>query len=168
MTDIAFYHLTSSTEEDALPLLLNKTMAAGKKAVVSSRASSMANLSSAVWSFGHMASGRKGITYGGDGSWLPHGIAGKDDDDAALCPIWFSGDTEKNLNNAEFGFFLDGQEPSSMLESNEQLDRIFILFNGLDDNAVTRARVQWKSLRDQGHDLSYWTQDDSGKWQKTA
>lgn len=168
MTDIAFYHLTSSTEEDALPLLLNKTAAAGKKAVVSSNPSGMQNLSSAVWSFGHTASGRKGVSYGGEGSWLPHGIAGKDDDDAALCPIWFSGDTEQNLNNAEFGFFLDGHEPTPMLEKGAHFDRIFILFNGLNDSSVTLARAQWASLRDQGHALSYWTQDDNGKWQKTA
>lgn len=168
MTDIAFYHLTASSQDDALPILLNKTIAAGKKAVVASNPKVMQNLSSSVWSYGHISSGRGGGSNGGEGSWLAHGISGKDDDDAALCPIWFSGDTGQNLNNAEFGFFLDGQGPSGLAENDVQLDRVFILFNGLDDTAVSHARDQWKALREQGHDLSYWTQDDAGKWQKTA
>ena len=102
------------------------------------------------------------------GSWLAHGIAGKDDEDAALCPIWFSGASGQNLNNAEFSFFLDGQDPLQLTENNAKFDRIFILFNGLDDAAVTLARTQWKGLSEQEHDLSYWTQDDDGKWQKSA
>lgn len=161
MADIAFYHLVASTQDDALPILLNKTLAAGKKAVVMCNPKGMQNLSSVVWSYGETLSERGG---GGDGegSWLAHGLAGKDDDDAALCPIWFSGDTGQNLNNAEYGFFLDGHDPASA----QTFERVFILFNGLDDSAVTVARDQWRALKEQGHELSYWAQDDGGAWQK--
>ena len=64
-------------------------------------------------------------------SWLPHGIAGKDDDDAALCPIWLSGETQDNPIAAEFVFYLDGMTPQNA----GGFDRIFIFFNGLDDTA---------------------------------
>ena len=164
MTDIAFYHLTASDAADALPQLINKTLAAGKKALVSSSQSHIATLSTALWSHGHTAPAQGRPSYGGQGSWLPHGIAGKDEDDAALCPIWFSGEFQDNPIAAEFSFYLDGMTPQNA----GGFDRIFILFNGLDDAAVTTARTQWKSLREEGHDLSYWTQDDSGAWKKTA
>ena len=164
MTDIAFYHLTSSGADDALPQLLSKTVAAGKKAMVVSDPNGIVPLSTALWTYGHQPNMRGGAAYGGAGSWLPHGIAGKDDDDASLCPIWFAGNKAENSNNAEFAFYLDGHNPQSV----DAFDRVFVMFNGLDDAAVTSARDQWKGLRDEGHDLSYWTQDDRGKWEKTA
>ena len=67
MTDIAFYHLTASSKDDALPILLNKTIVAGKKAMVVCDPESMQNLSSSLWSFGHTSSGRSGASYGGEG-----------------------------------------------------------------------------------------------------
>ena len=164
MTDIAFYHMTASEAQDALPQLLNKTVAAGKKAVVASRPDHISTLSSALWSYGHVQGGQGRPSYGGEGSWLAHGIAGKDDDDADLCPIWFAGEQDHNPISAEFSFYLDGVNP----EQAARFDRVFILFNGLDDHAVTTARAQWKSLRGDGHQLSYWTQDDRGAWKKTA
>jgi DNA polymerase-3 subunit chi len=159
MTDIAFYHLTASPADKALPLLLEKTMGAGKKAVVSSAPSELTSLSAAIWSHGHSNGG----SAGGQGSWIPHGIAGKDDDDAELCPIWFRADGGEDPINADFAFYLDGLAP----EGTDKYDRIFILFNGRDDDAVDEARRQWKSLQDAGHQLSYWTQDNAGSWQKT-
>ena len=167
MTDIAFYHLTASEAQDALPQLIAKTIAAGKKALISSDKNQLSALSAALWSYGHTAPQGKSSYNGantGDASWLPHGITGKDDDDADLCPIWFTAETGQNANKAEFSFYLDGVMPQDA----STFERIFILFNGLDDTAVSNARTQWKSLRDKGYTLSYWTQDDRGAWQKTA
>ena len=39
-----------------------------------------------------------------------------------------------------------------------------ILFDGSDDTAVARARDQWRALKEAGHEVTYWKQDDSGKW----
>ncbi len=164
MTDIAFYHLTASSADDALPQLLSKTVAAGKKAMVVSNKNGMMALSAALWSYGHANNERKGMPSYAEGSWLPHGLEGKDNDDASLCPIWFSGEVASNQNNAEFAFYLDEHVPQDV----GAFDRVFVLFNGLDDAAVTSARSQWKDLRAAGHALSYWTQDDRGKWEKTA
>jgi DNA polymerase-3 subunit chi len=164
MTDVDFYHLTKSSADEALPILLSKSVEAGKKAVVSSAPSGLASLSSALWSHGHVNGGAApGANNGEQGSWLPHGVAGKDDNDVELCPIWFRGDQSDDAINADFAFFLDG----IALEGVENFARVFILFDGQDDDAVDQARRQWKSMQDAGHQLNYWTQDGAGEWQKT-
>ena len=151
MTDLAFYHLTRSTAAEALPALLQKTLAAEKNALVCCNLAEASGLSSALWSFG-------------EGSWLPHGVKGKDDTDAKICPIWFSDTPHDNQNDASFMFFINGIEPDHM----DDKERVFILFDGNDETAVSAARAQWKSLRDDGHALSYWQQDQAGRWTKSA
>ena len=42
---------------------------------------------------------------------------------------------------------------------------IVYMFSGHDPDAVTEARVAWKSLR-AGNELTYWQQDESGRWVK--
>ena len=111
----------------------------------------MQELSSALWGFGQ-------------DSWLPHGVAGVDDNRATLCSIWFTEDSNNNANAADFAFLLNGMRHDALAE----MERVFILFDGADDAAVTSARDQWKAMREDGHELSYWTQDNLGKWAKTA
>ena len=77
--------------------------------------------------------------------------------------MWFSGEGGTNPIEAEFGFYLDGLVP----QEGEVFERIFILFNGFDEERVSAARGEWKRLQDAGHDLSYWT-EGAGGWQKTA
>lgn len=147
MANVAFYHLTRSKAEDAMPPLLAKTLAAEKRAMVCCRKDSFSLLSTSIWS-------RQ------PDSWMPHGIAGKDDAGADLCPIWLTDQADENSNKAEFVFYLDGQVPAEMPPA----ERVFILFDGTDQEAVAAARGHWKDLDGQGHDLSYWQQDDQGKW----
>ena len=151
MAKLAFYHLTRSSAEEALPLLLQKTLSADKKALVCSPEQKSTQLSTALWSFG-------------EGSWLPHGISGKDDQDAVLCPIWLTDNPEHNANQAEFVFFLNGIEPKFF----DDKERVFILFDGHNADAVSEARTYWKSFRDDGHEMSYWQQDDAGRWSQAA
>ena len=52
MTDIAFYHLTRSPLEAALPKLLEKTLDAGKRAVVVAGSEErVENLNNALWTY---------------------------------------------------------------------------------------------------------------------
>ena len=151
MANMAFYHMTRSTADDALPALLQKTLQQGKRAMVCCAADLAPKLSAAIWSFG-------------EGSWLPHGIDGNDDDDASLCPIWLSDAPEKNPNNASYMFFINGMDIASI----DDKERIFVLFDGTNEAAVSTARQQWKTCREAGHDLSYWQQDGAGKWMQSA
>lgn len=148
MADVAFYHLTRSHVEDALPPLLSKTLAAEKRGLVCCSKGRFSQVSTAIWSKLQ-------------DSWLPHGISGKDDD-PSICPIWLTDSADDNANEAGFLFFLDGTAPDDLPGA----ERVFILFDGTDDAAVTAARSQWKSFGEKGHELSYWQQDDGGKWSR--
>ena len=48
------------------------------------------------------------------------------------------------------------------------LTRVVILFDGNDEEAVERARAGWKRFRAAGHEISYWQQDEQGRWQNRA
>ncbi|MEM1351979.1 MAG: DNA polymerase III subunit chi, partial [Pseudomonadota bacterium] len=47
------------------------------------------------------------------------------------------------------------------------LDRVCVLFDGNDAQALETARVQWRALKDAGAEAEYWS-EDSGNWQKKA
>ena len=46
--------------------------------------------------------------------------------------------------------------------------RIVLLFDGEDDEAVAAARVHWSEAKAQGFDVTYWQPDENGRWQKKA
>jgi DNA polymerase-3 subunit chi len=46
--------------------------------------------------------------------------------------------------------------------------RIVYLFDGRDDEALQRARRQWKTAKGAGHQVTYWQQNDRGRWEKKA
>ena len=149
MTEVAFYHLTRSTLEQTLPKLLEKTLAAGKRAVV--RAGSVARveaLNTQLWSYD-------------PASWLPHGSA-KDGHDADQ-PVWLSVEGG-NPNGAAFMFLVDGVTDENLAA----YERCFELFDGTDAQAVETARAHWKAYKAQDLELTYWQQTESGGWQKKA
>ena len=149
---VDFYQLTYSTAEEAVPLLLAKALERGGKALVCCRGERFNPLSTAIWS-------------GRQDSWLPHGIRGRDEDDAGLCPIWITDDAADNPNGASFHFFLDGIEPP--MES--PAERLFVLFEGRDKDAVAAARGQWKAFHGAKRgELSFWQQDKDGRWERKA
>jgi len=147
MADIAFYHLERSTLEQALPKLLEKTLAVGKRALVLAGSEPRVEaLNDALW------------TYDQD-AWIPHGSA--KDGDAERQPIWFS-TSDENLNAAEFLFLTDGARSDSV----ETFERCFEIFDGNNPETVANARVRYKAYKEAGHDLSYYQQTASGGWQK--
>ncbi|MDX1781877.1 MAG: DNA polymerase III subunit chi, partial [Thalassovita sp.] len=60
---------------------------------------------------------------------------------------------------------INGAEVSP--EEVQALERVCILFDGNDEEAVQRARVQWKALTSAGCSAQYWS-EESGKWEKKA
>jgi len=147
MTDIAFYHLERSPLESALPLLLEKTLAAGKRALVmASSTERVESLAQALW------------TYNPD-SWLPHGTA--KDGHAEDQPVWITTEPE-NPNKATFLFLTDG----AVSEWVDAYERCFELFDGRDEAAVQAARQRWKAYKSAGHSLAYFQQTAKGGWEK--
>jgi DNA polymerase III subunit chi len=147
VTNIAFYHLENWPLEQALPKLLEKTLASGKRALVlagsEARVEALNNL---LW------------TYHQD-AWLPHGAA--TDGDADDQPVWLAV-ADDNANRAEYLFLTDGATSARVAD----FERCFELFDGRDEAALQAARERWKQYQAAGHDLAYWKQTDSGGWQK--
>jgi DNA polymerase-3 subunit chi len=148
MAEIGFYHLTRSGAEQALPLLLGRTLAAGQRAVVRCATEArVAALDTALWLCE-------------EPDWLPHGT--KASNEADLQPIWLTTD-EEAPNGARFLFLIDGTSAPLL----DAFDRVFDLFDGRDADAVTAARARWKAAKEAGHALTYWQQGPRG-WEKKA
>lgn len=147
MTEIAFYHLTASPLERALPRLLEKTLEAHKRAIIMCASEERLEfLNNALWTIGKA-------------SFIPHGSAkeGLADDQ----PIWLT-TKDENPNGSQFLILTDGSESGSLSFYEKCLD----LFDGNDEEAVLFARKRWKSYKEQGHTVTYWKQKDSGAWEK--
>ena len=147
MTEIRFYHLTRATLETALPQMLEKTLERGQRAVV--RAGSQERveaLTSWLWTYR-------------DRSFLPHGSA--KDGHGELQPVWLT-DADERPNGAQVLFLTDGAASGRL----DDYQLCAVLFDGNDEAALAAAREQWRGLKDSDHDLTYWQQDEDGRWQK--
>ncbi|MFA4994283.1 MAG: DNA polymerase III subunit chi [Bdellovibrionales bacterium] len=143
MTEIRFYHLTRKTLEQALPELLEKTLAREVKAVVMTGSPERAEaLTQLLW------------TYNPD-RFLPHGNA--KDGNAEMQPVWLTPDDE-SPNNADYLFLTDGATSTRLKE----YVRVCDIFDGGDPEALAAARRRWAEDKKMGHQLSYWQQTDKG------
>jgi DNA polymerase-3 subunit chi len=48
----------------------------------------------------------------------------------------------------------------------DEAERIVVLFEARDEEAMASAREAWKALRDAGAATSYWREGDEGEWVK--
>ena len=149
MTEILFYHLENQPLERVIPVLLEKTLERGWRAVVETGSRERAEaLDAVLWTYR-------------DESFLPHGIAAGDDFDAEQ-PVLIVTDAG-NANSANVRFFVDRAVP----QSPAGYERVVYLFSGHDPDAVSEARAAWKALTP-GNTLTYWQQEAGGRWVKKA
>ena len=147
MTDVAFYHLTQSPLEKALPKLLERTLAARKRAVVLAGSKERVEaLATVLW------------TYDPD-SWLPHGTA--KDGSAEDQPIWLTA-ADENPNGATYLFLAEGADSTHI----DVYERCFDLFDGNDADAVAAARERWTACKAENHAVTYWQQNERGGWER--
>ncbi|MGV3650647.1 MAG: DNA polymerase III subunit chi [Devosia sp.] len=148
MTEILFYHLETRPLEKVLPVLLEKTLERGWRAVVETGSPDRARLlDDLLWTWR-------------DESFLPHGLAGEPNE--AHQPVLIATGPD-NANGANVRFYVDRAVP----REGGDYQRIVFMFSGHDPDALAEARTAWKALRD-GHDLTYWQQDAEGRWVKKA
>lgn len=144
-----FYHLTRKPLEDTLPLLLHKARAAGwRVAVRGTQTARMSWLDERLW-------------LGPDDGFLPHGLAGGPHDSDQ--PILLT--TGGAANAPDCLMTVDGAAVSA--EEVAAMERVCVLFDGHDDQAVQEARAQWKALTAAGCAAQYWS-EESGRWEKKA
>jgi DNA polymerase-3 subunit chi len=149
MTEIYFYHLERRSLEEVLPPLLERSLERGWRAVVQAASEErVAALDTLLWTYR-------------EESFLAHGTAR--DGPAQAQPIYLTAEPD-NPNQAQVRFLVDGAE----LDDASPYARVVFIFDGRDEDAVARARAEWQAAKAQGRSVSYWQQDEAGRWQKKA
>ena len=150
MTEILFYHLQGQKPEGVLPTLLEKSLQRGWRVVVQgSSEERIEALDAHLW------------TYRDDG-FLPHGTWREPE--SAQQPILLTL-TDSNPNAANVRFLFDG---AALPADPEAYQRIVLLFDGEDADAVAAARSSWSDAKAKGFEATYWQPDAQGRWVKKA
>jgi DNA polymerase-3 subunit chi len=148
MTEVLFYHLQNMSLESVLPPLLEKSLERGWRVVVQSRSQERADaLDAHLWTYR-------------DDSFLPHATWRVPD--AADQPIVLAVG-EHNPNRANVRFLIDN---APLPADSSAYDRMVLVFNGEDEEALAAARGAWTDCKSQGFEVTYWQADERGRWQR--
>jgi DNA polymerase-3 subunit chi len=99
-----------------------------------------------------------------DQTFLAHAQVG--DGDAARQPVLITTEPD-NANNADVMFLVGGANPPGWdSAAAKALTRIVLMFDGRDPEMLSRARDAWKGAKAAGHDVTYWKETASGKFEK--
>jgi DNA polymerase III subunit chi len=148
VTEVRFHHLERRRVDQALPRLLERALEEGRRILVRAPSDEMvAALNEQLWTYD-------------DASFLPHGAAG--DGDPMDQPIFLTAELE-NPNAATMLVRLSGAETGG---ADDAFDLIVLMFDGRDETALTKARGEWRRLKDQGGAISYWRESDEGGWER--
>jgi DNA polymerase-3 subunit chi len=149
MAEVLFYHLTERTLEQVLPGLVEKCLERQWRAVIQAGSRErLDTLDSLLWTYR-------------DDSFLPHAL--ERDGGESLHPVWLTIEVD-NPNGAQVRFLVDGAVPPDLTAYR----RGVYLFDGHDADALAQARERWKAEKAAGHDVTYWQQAASGRWEKRA
>ena len=145
-----FYHLTQRPLVETLRMLLTKSLENGwRVAVRGTDEQALAQLDRVLW-------------LEPPESFLPHGMAGgpHDAEQPVLLTCQNDAPNAPNCVISVHGAAVSAAEVGA-------LDRVCVLFDGLDDIALQRARDQWRELKSAGASAQYWS-EESGRWEKKA
>jgi DNA polymerase III subunit chi len=151
MPEVLFYQLTRRSLEEALPRLLEISLARNwRVAVQTGDASRLKPLDDHLWSYDPE-------------KFLPHGT--KSEGEPETQPIYLTAEGD-NPNEADARFFLHEAAVGPVLAAPGAAPKLraILMFSGADPAELLDARAQWKALRDTGHELVYYQEDENGKW----
>jgi DNA polymerase-3 subunit chi len=150
MTEMLFYHLQRRSLESTLPQLLEKSLERGWRVIVQATSDERVDaLDAHLWTYG-------------DHTFLPHGTAREPD--AAAQPVLLT-TADDNPNGANVRFLIDGAAVPADVSTYQ---RIVLMFDGEDEDAVAAARTRWGEAKASGLEVTYWQTDDHGRWVKQA
>lgn len=149
MADIVFYHLTSTSLDQALPKLLEKALQGNFRVLVRVATPTEAErVNGLLWSYNPE-------------SFLPHGTA--KDGHSDQQPIYITAE-EENPNKASLLLTACGLQ----LESVSMYARVLDIFDGGNEQQVMQARGRWEYYSANNHSMSYIKQNASGGWEKQS
>jgi DNA polymerase-3 subunit chi len=148
MTEVLFYHLQGQPLDRVLPTLLERSLERGWRIVVQAASDERVEaLDAHLWTYR-------------DDAFLPHGT--ERDGEPAAQPVLITV-REQNPNGAHVRFLVDGVP---LPADTATYERIVVLFDGDDADAVAQARTRWNDARTAGFDVTYWQPDAQGRWQR--
>jgi DNA polymerase-3 subunit chi len=150
VTEVLFYHLEGQPLERVLPSLLERSLERGWRVAVQSSAEERVEaLDAHLWTYR-------------DDNFLPHGT--HREPTAADQPILLT-IKDDNPGGAVVRFLIDG---APMPADAQAYQRIVLIFDGTDEDAVAAARTRWSEAKSAGFDVTYWQADAGGRWVKKA
>jgi len=150
MTETLFYHLEKRSLYAVLPDLIEKTIKRGWRALIKTESAERADaVDNLLWTYN-------------EESFLPQAQSG--DGKAERQPVLIT--VEDGNPNAAQVLFLVGGAPAPSWNADGTFSRIVLVFDGRDENALSRARAAWKSAKEAGHDLTYWREGSGGRFEK--
>lgn len=154
MTETLFYHLERRTLDDVLPGLIEKTLERGWRAVIRTESSERADaIDTLLWTYNEQ-------------TFLPHAQSGEGN--PKRQPVLITVE-EDNPNDANVLFLVGGaSSPRWDVAATQELTRVVVMFDGRDADSLARARAAWTDAKAAGHDVTYWKESPSGKFEKQA
>lgn len=150
MTEILFYQLKRQRLEEVLPSLIVRSLERGwRVAVQASSDERIEALDAHLWTWR-------------DDAFLPHGTWR--DAEAAAQPVLLTVN-EENPNGAVVRFLVEGADIPAEAGSYQ---RLVLLFDGDDPEALETARERWAKAKSEGFAVTYWRADENGAWQRQA
>jgi DNA polymerase-3 subunit chi len=133
-----------------LPNLLERSLERGWRVVVQAASEERVEaLDAHLWTFR-------------DDSFLPHGTAREAD--PAAQPVLLTVNAD-NPNAANVRFLVEGAEMPADAASYQ---RLVLMFDGNDEDAVAAARRRWSDAKAAGFEVTYWQPDEGGRWVRRA
>jgi DNA polymerase-3 subunit chi len=147
VNEFRFLHLERRRIDQALPDILDDALAAGWRVVIQAASEERVEaLNERLWTYS-------------DESFLPHGSAR--DGDPHAQPIYLTA-RDDNPNGAQLRVLLSGVSAAAFAEAG--CERVALLFDGRDEEAVADARRQWTEVKAAGVAPSYWREGEDGGW----
>jgi DNA polymerase III subunit chi len=149
--EIWFYHLERSSVEETLPPLLEKCVERGWRSLVRTISGErLEAIDKWLWTYRPNA-------------WIPHAPVSGDPKQDDRQSILLEAGTSVQGDAFPALFLLEGADWAGI----DNVARIFVLFDGRDEDAVSRARDDWRRAKASGLTPAYWRQSEAGKWART-